>query len=594
MQRPYYHAAAVTASLVALSLGGCKKQNAPSQDLAAVNAGSGAGSGLPALPAALPMQAGPPTAITVAPPISAIRPPRHVGLGRLADRREVYAYLDRASDVQDEIGDAPPDYAYDDDGGVSPWVWQTNSGEAQYAEPVDGGYRYYYYQPRAREPYLVRDRHYSYAYAGGVLVAIYALNGALVPPDRYAEHRDDASRYYWRAQQLQRAAQQREHRGVVAANWAARSAQLSAARANWAADRAQQAEWQDYHAQHEVAQREGWQAEHQQRQIAAQQFAGWQSHGFAGPAPQFGGQRQTRQTMPGGPAPQPGSAQPAPRQALIASHPMPGPGGPEHPYVLPVQRAPQPAIAAAPPLASHQPEVPPERHAPPQHLAARPLAPGFAPASSQPNLQQALQQHLARQQALTVRQHAAQAAAAQQQAAQNLAQQSVLAQQRQQALAGERRQQEMAAQQWLQTAAAQQHAAQAAAQTQAAQNLARQNAVAGERRQQEMAAQQRENALAGQHAAQHAAEQQQAAAAQLHRQALMAERQQAAARAALAPAMERSHPLAAVPRALLAPAPAPRPEMARPPVRPPAAVPPKSEPPHPAHEHSQGDEHHDH
>jgi hypothetical protein len=279
-----YRTTAMSVSLLALALAGCSKS---AQDMTAATASPSPDSGLPTLPAALPMQTGPASQITTAPPATALPAPRrYVGVARPANDRDAYAYLDRASDTEDEIGDAPPDYDYDYDGGVRPWVWETANGDYQYAEPVDGGYRYYYYQPGAEYPYLVRTRDYSYAYAGGALVAIYALNGALLPPDRYGQYRDQASRFFSRGEQLRQYSDQRPHQGIIAANWAARRAEIAAAQANWAADRAQQSAWQSYHAQHDPSQQPGWQQEHQQRQQVAQQFAGWQSRGLSGPPPQ--------------------------------------------------------------------------------------------------------------------------------------------------------------------------------------------------------------------------------------------------------------------------------------------------------------------
>jgi hypothetical protein len=278
-----YRTTAMSASLLALALTGCNKS---AQDMTAATASPSPGSGLPVLPAACPMQTGPATQIATAPPAAALPAPRrYIGVSRFANDREAYAYLDRASDTEDEIGDAPPDYDYDYDGGVRPWVWETGNGDYQYAEPVDGGYRYYYYQPGADYPYLVRTRDYSYAYAGGALVAIYALNGALLPPDQYGQYRDQASRVFWRGQQLRQYSDQRPHQGVIAANWAAQRPQFSAAQSSWAAARAQQPAWQSYHAQNDPAQQPGWQQEHQQRQQVAQQFSSWQSRGLTGAPP---------------------------------------------------------------------------------------------------------------------------------------------------------------------------------------------------------------------------------------------------------------------------------------------------------------------
>ncbi|MDP9056856.1 MAG: hypothetical protein M3N34_05935 [Pseudomonadota bacterium] len=273
-----YHTAIASVSLLALALGGCHKS---SQDMSTTTPDNG----LPALPAALPMQNGPASQPTIAPPVSAIPAGRYVSVSRPVNDREAYAYLDRASDIEDEIGDAPPDYDYDNRDGVAPWVWKTNGGDYRYAEPTANGYRYYYYRTGAEYPYLVRAHDYSYAYAGGALVAMYGANGALVPPDRYGSYRDQASRYFSRGQQLRQAAGQRPHQGVVAADWAAQRPQFSAAQANWAAARTQQPAWQAYHARNDPSHQPGWQQELQQRAAVAQQFSGWQSHGFAGAPP---------------------------------------------------------------------------------------------------------------------------------------------------------------------------------------------------------------------------------------------------------------------------------------------------------------------
>ena len=58
--------------------------------------------------------------------------------------------------MTDAIGDAPPDYAFDYEG-VSPWAWQTSDDYVTYAEPIDDGYRYYYYEP-GREHAVPRPR----------------------------------------------------------------------------------------------------------------------------------------------------------------------------------------------------------------------------------------------------------------------------------------------------------------------------------------------------------------------------------------------------------------------------------------------------
>src|SRR5579863_3269939 len=315
---PRHHTVIASVSLLALALAGCHKS---SQDMSATSSNSG----LPALPAALPMQTGPASQLTTAPPVSAIPVGRYVGISRPSNDREAYAYLDRASDIEDEVGDAPPDYEYDNDDGVSPWVWETRGGDYRYAEPTRDGYRYYYYQPGADYPYLVRAHDRSYAYAGGALVAIYALSGALLPPDQYGGYRDQASRYFSRGQQLRQSGQQRPHQGVVAANWAAQRPQFSAAQANWAAARAQQPNWQAYHAQNDPSQQPGWQQERQQRAAVAQQFSGWLSHGLAGAPPPVLAVVGARAGVPS--AAQPVVVPSRARPAIAAQPGMPPPQG---------------------------------------------------------------------------------------------------------------------------------------------------------------------------------------------------------------------------------------------------------------------------
>ena len=252
--------AMVTASVIAMALAGCSPSGTTA-DQAAGNAAMGnMSAGLPALPAAVPLQPGTATALAAAPPPQALPATRRVRVAQVARRSDAYAYLDRAQGVAHAIGDAPPDYAYDD-GRVSPWVWQTSLGDSRYAEPVDGGYRYYYYQPGADTPYLVRDPRYSYAYSGDNLVAVYDAGGDLLPSGAYIGQADIASRYYDRAEYLYQLSRQREHRGVVAANWAARRAEIAAANAQWAEAQARLAEWRAYRQAHAAQEQAAWEPE---------------------------------------------------------------------------------------------------------------------------------------------------------------------------------------------------------------------------------------------------------------------------------------------------------------------------------------------
>ena len=273
---------------------------------------------LPALPASMPMQTGPAAPFTAAPPVAALPSAPRPALRRLADPGSGYAYLDRAASYDDAIGQAPPDYAFSD-GGVSPWGWQAGDGSAEYAEPIDGGYRHYYYQPGASTPYLVRDPSYSYAYDGAALVMVYDHGGHPLPPNAYGPRWDYAGRYLARAQQLRAAAQADRH-SVVAANWAARRAEIAAANAQWSAARARDAAWSAYHARAVDQQSDHWQAERDARAQAAQRFATDQGGGFQGPPPALG--RAPGQVDRAGPPPQqfavpPVASRPAAEAAVI-------------------------------------------------------------------------------------------------------------------------------------------------------------------------------------------------------------------------------------------------------------------------------------
>ena len=223
--------------------------------------------------------------MTAAPSVAALPAAARPPLRRLPDTRAGYAYLDRAASYDDAFGQAPPDYSFGYDG-VDPWGWQADDGSVQYAEPVDDGYRYYYYQPGAATPYLVRDPDYSYAFDGAALVFVYDRLGRPLPPDAYGPRWDYAGRYFARAEALREAAQA-DRQGVIAADWAARRAQISASNAAWDAARARDSAWSAYHASVAAQQNEHWQAERDARIIAAQRFAAYENNGFRGPAPDF-------------------------------------------------------------------------------------------------------------------------------------------------------------------------------------------------------------------------------------------------------------------------------------------------------------------
>jgi len=278
--------AALAALAAVLALGACNRQPNQQADanMAAMNDMQTAA--LPPLPAPLPLAAGAAAGPAAVAPAAKALPeaPRPVALGRFAEPEQAYAYLDRADNMFDAMGYAPPDYAFDYDG-VNPWVWQTAYGDSEFVEPVPGGYRYYYYEPGYDEPYLIRDPDYSYAYNGGTLVAIYGADGALLPPRYYRERADYAARYRYRARRLWEASREARRERVEAARWQQRRDAIARDRQRWNADRSRNLHWASYHRQNADRERAHWQPVALQRQAAARRYEDWRRHDFRGPAP---------------------------------------------------------------------------------------------------------------------------------------------------------------------------------------------------------------------------------------------------------------------------------------------------------------------
>src|SRR3546814_13319776 len=58
-------------------------------------------------------------------------------------------------------------------------------------EPIDDGYRTYYYQPGAAEPYFIRDPYYGYGYSGGTIAVIYGPDGRAHDRARWAQRSEE-------------------------------------------------------------------------------------------------------------------------------------------------------------------------------------------------------------------------------------------------------------------------------------------------------------------------------------------------------------------------------------------------------------------
>ncbi|MGI4808216.1 MAG: hypothetical protein ACRYF2_08925 [Janthinobacterium lividum] len=254
-----------------LVLAGCNKSDEDSGNNAA----------LPALPATLPMMNSPVQPASLAPPPSALST-RAIRTARVADPRAAYAYADQAGYFSQFLGNGPPDYGFDYDG-VRPWVWQAYDGSRVFLEPVDGGYRYYYYRAGAERPYFVRDPQFAYGYNGDQLAAIYGPDGGLVPYNEYGARQGYAAAYLWRAQRLFEAS--RDRQAISASAWAARQDSIAAYRDRWAANSDRQADWAAYHAEESGQESRYWADEAARREADAQRFAAWHQQDFRTPPP---------------------------------------------------------------------------------------------------------------------------------------------------------------------------------------------------------------------------------------------------------------------------------------------------------------------
>jgi hypothetical protein len=204
-----------------------------------------------------------------------------------------YQWLALASALSGMLGNAPPDYAFGYDG-VQPWAWETGDRYLRYAEPLDGGYRYYYYEPDSYTPFLVSDPYYSYGYRGDRLVAIYDRSGRVIDARRAERQRQAVRDYYVRARQMYLAAHQAPRTGVAAPLWQRHREDIARQRQQWNQARSQRAAWQRWDAQNEQRLHRDWAGEALVRREAEQGFAGWQKAGFKTQAPKLYSHQQRK------------------------------------------------------------------------------------------------------------------------------------------------------------------------------------------------------------------------------------------------------------------------------------------------------------
>lgn len=226
----------VGASALALTLGGCKFDNRP---LLA------RGEPPPAAPALGPLD---PTYGQVTP--AAYLPPD-----------QAYVYPRRAYAMSRLVHQRPPSYAFGY-GDEQPWVWDAPDEGLMFAEPVDVGWRYYYYEPGEAYPYFVQDADYGYAYGGnGVLLALFDAAGVLIAADRYHDYAPRASRYWTRACDLNRVYWRSPRYPVQETAWRERGPRLMSSQDRWFRGVSAQPAW--IQAQrHDNGRRLGWDKGH--------------------------------------------------------------------------------------------------------------------------------------------------------------------------------------------------------------------------------------------------------------------------------------------------------------------------------------------
>ncbi len=248
----------IAATLGSVVLAGC---NQPASQTATAPAAA-AQPALPLTSADVPQSANAPLATAL--------PAAPVKVVHVADQSQRYAYADRAYRYARVLADAPPDYTFDYDG-VRPYVW--NSGGAyQVAEPTSGGERYYYFDPGADTPYLVRDGGYSYGYDRGQLAVVYDAQGRTLDPSYVDQRADIAGRYLARARALRAAALSSQRKAVAIRNWEVRRQQMEADRAAWERQQQDAADWRAYHDAHDGQADAYWQAERQRRQDESRRY----------------------------------------------------------------------------------------------------------------------------------------------------------------------------------------------------------------------------------------------------------------------------------------------------------------------------------
>lgn len=170
---------------------------------------------------------------------------------------QAYVYPERAYRFDRAAYRQAPDYGFAY-GGYEPWAWTGDDG-MMFAEPIDDGYRYYYYDEGDAYPYYVRDDDYGYAYGdNGVLLAVFTAAGALLGANDYPRYADSAGRYWAHAYDLHEAWRGSPRLNVRETVWVEREPLYWAAQDRWIRTAESYEPWREFRTRHDNGLHRGW------------------------------------------------------------------------------------------------------------------------------------------------------------------------------------------------------------------------------------------------------------------------------------------------------------------------------------------------
>lgn len=171
---------------------------------------------------------------------------------------EAYAYPERAYAMSRVFYERPPSYAfaYEDE---QPWAWEAADRGLMFAEPLDEGWRYYYYEPGEDHPYFIQDPDYAYGFGDdGTLVALFSAAGALLGADAYDDYYPRAHDYWSRGYDLNQTYWRAPRRSIEQAVWLEQAPVLVAAHDRWFRAASAQPAWREAPVRHDNGRHLGW------------------------------------------------------------------------------------------------------------------------------------------------------------------------------------------------------------------------------------------------------------------------------------------------------------------------------------------------